>query len=177
MKKRNVYFSVIVAVLFLVAITLQAQQTGESEEDLYQEYMTLNQQLQTTQSEALEDPEIAKLSDEFYSLLDDKMCEIDPAAEDLIKQREKIVEDYENAQENNDQEKLQKLQQDYQKLNSEIDGIQQEALQDEKIQQKQQEMETSVIEKMIEIEPETEERINRLQEVQGQLQENSPQTN
>ncbi len=175
MNKKIVYFKVIATLFFLVAITLQAQQTGETENDLYQEYMTLNQQLQTTQSAALEDPEIAKLSDEFYSLLDDKMCEIDPAAEDLIQQREEIVEDYENAQENNDQEKLQKLQQDYQKVNSEIENVQQQALQDEKIQQKQQKMETSVIEKMIEIEPKTEERIDRLQEVQRQLQEQSSQ--
>ncbi len=174
MTKRTVATCVMAVMFTLSAMVLNAQQPNPEMQQLYQEYMTLNQQLQSTQQKALNDPAIAKKSEGYSAMLDETMNEISPQANGLIKQRDNLLDNYEAAQAGNDEEAMKQIEQDFQQLESQIEPIRQQAIQQEDVQKKQQELEADVIEKMEEIEPKTPERIQRIQILQQELQKMMP---
>lgn len=163
---------IVVAIIIFPAITLNSQQPDQATQELTQEYMKLNQELQTIQQQVFQDPAISKKTEELSDLKDKKMLEIDPNAKELLSKRDSIADDFEKAQNNGNQPKMQELQQNYQKINKKLQPLNQQVMQIDEVQKKQQEIQSEVILKMQEIDPTTNEKIKRIQEIQREMQQN-----
>jgi len=159
-----------VALLFLVSTGfLFAQMQDEEFQQLYDEYLQINQQLQQLQQQALQDENIAGYAERYSAFVDEKLKEIDTRAEELVDQREETIDRIEAAQETGDFEGIQELQQAYEQINQELQPFMQQAMQDQEVQERQQELEEMLIAKMEEIDPETIPLLNRMSELSQEL--------
>lgn len=174
MRKKTVATFIVAVILMFSAMVMNAQTPNEETQKLYQEYMTLNQELRAIQQKAFQDSAIAKQAEELSDMIDKKMREIDPEAKKLIQQRDSIETEFQTAQNAGDQGKIEKLQQDYQELSTQLTPLNQQVMQMEDVQKKQQKLNSDMIQKMQEIDPQTQSKIQRLNEIQQQLQQSQP---
>ncbi|MFO7897416.1 MAG: hypothetical protein R6U84_10820 [Candidatus Cloacimonadales bacterium] len=173
MLRKTVAYLVAVIFMFSAAV-LSAQEPDAEMQQVYQEYMTLNQELQALQQQVFEDPEVAEMNESFQKLLDEKIIEIDPEAATILEQQAKIEGDFMAAVENEDQEQLQELQQQYQTLDNQLRPLIDEAMQKKSVQEEQMKLEELVFAKMIEIEPGSQEKLDRIESLQMQLEQMMP---
>ncbi len=160
----------VVAVLFLFSAGLLFAQTQEEEfQQLYEEYLEINQRLQQLQQQALQDDDVAEHAEEYSSFVDEKLREIDSRAEELVNQREDTIDEIEAAQAEGDFEILQELQQAYEQITQELQPFMQQAMDDEEVQEMRSEFEVVLIAKMEEIDPETVPLFNRMAELTEKL--------
>jgi uncharacterized protein YoxC len=171
MKQRTAATTIMAVIFLFSALVINAQTSDEEYQKLYEEYSTLNQELQVLQQQAYQFPEITEQAEEFYGLIDQKMLEIEPKVEELLEQRDSIEVDFQIAQNEGDEKKIQELQQNYQEINSQLQPLNQHVMQLPEIQEKQAKLENDVRQKMHEIEPETSTKIERLQVIQQELQQ------
>lgn len=168
---RQIIMRMTIAVLFMVSSVVLISQVQEEEmQKLYQEYQEVNQQLELIQAQAFQDPEVSELAEGFSDYIEEKMVEMNPEAEKLMSDRDAMIQEIQVAQMEDDQEKAQELQQNYQQINGQIQGIQQQVFQNPDVIERQQEIENIVINKMIEIEPETEILLERIQEISTEFE-------
>jgi septal ring factor EnvC (AmiA/AmiB activator) len=106
MRKKTVATFIVAVILMFSAMVMNAQTPNEETQKLYQEYMTLNQELRAIQQKAFQDSAIAKQAEELSDMIDKKMREIDPEAKKLIQQRDSIETEFQTAQNAGDQGKL-----------------------------------------------------------------------
>ena len=173
MLRKSVAYLVAVIFMFSAAV-LSAQQPNAEMQAVYQEYMSLNQELQAVQQQVFADPEVAELNNNFQKLLDEKIVEMDPEAEAILQQQDKVEKDFMTAVENEDQAKLQELQQQYQSLDNQLRPTVQEVLQMDIVKKEQMKLEEIVFAKMIEIEPGSQAKLERIQTLQMQLEQMMP---
>ncbi len=171
MKKGTVATCIVAVMFILSAMVLYSQQNQEEMQELYNESMQLNQQLQAIQQQAYEDPEISFQAEEFNNMIEELIYQADPEAEELLRKQESLEEEFYAAQSEQNSEKIAELQQEYRELDEELNPIRQKVFQREDVIQMQNELETQVLSKMQEIEPDTMNLIERLQVVQTKLNE------
>jgi chromosome segregation ATPase len=172
--RKNLTKSIVVVILMFSAIVVNAQTPDAGTQKLYQEYMTLNQELMAVQQKAYQDPAIAKQAEELSDMIDQKMIEIDPQAKELIQERDSIEKEFQVAQSEGDQEKIEKLQQDYQEPSTKLQPLNQQVMQIKEVQEKQQKLDSDIMQKMQDIEPQTKDKIERMNELNQQLQQAQP---
>lgn len=159
--------SAVVLVFLFSAGSVFAQ--DEELQQLYQEYMQINQRLQELQQRALMDEAVAEKAEEYSDFVDAKLRELDPRAAELVQKREETIDKMQIAQEEGDFESIQELQYEYQEISQELQPYLQRAMQDEEVQRRQQEIEEVLIAKMEEIDPETIPLLNRMMELSEKI--------
>lgn len=168
-KKRLLYATVIV-MMFATTIYSQKQQQLDEGQQIYMQYSLLNQQLQELQQQALSDDKIAEQGQALNDKINSIVISNHPDAEQLMSQRNQIIEDFQKAQETENQEKQMELQGQYQKVNQKIELYQNEVVQQPEIQAEVMNFEQVVMNKMEELNPNVEEMINRLQDLRTKLE-------
>jgi maltodextrin utilization protein YvdJ len=168
-KKRLLYATVIV-MMFATTIYSQKQQQMDEGQQIYMQYSLLNQQLQELQQQALSDDKIAEQGQALNDKINSIVISNHPDAEQLMSQRNQIIEDFQKAQETENQEKQMELQGQYQKVNQKIELYQNEVVQQPEIQAEVMNFEQVVMNKMEELNPNVEEMINRLQDLRTKLE-------
>jgi cell fate (sporulation/competence/biofilm development) regulator YlbF (YheA/YmcA/DUF963 family) len=147
---------------------LQPQQDEETQK-LYQEYNQLNQQLQQLQQEALSDEDIAQKGEALNNKITGAMVEKNPQIKETLDDRDKLIADYETAQQSGDQEALEQLGQQYQALSEKIETEQQKVMQNPELQTELQKFESLVMTKMEEINPSTPQLFGQMETLRNKL--------
>lgn len=132
-KNRFLYVTIIVMV-FATTIYSQKQQQMDEGQQIYMQYSLLNQQLQELQQQALSDDKIAEQGQALNDKINSIVISNHPDAEQLMSQRNQIIEDFQKAQETENQEKQVELQGQYQEVNQKIELYQNEVVQQPEIQ-------------------------------------------
>lgn len=170
MNYRTILSSVAVVVLLLTTGFVSAQEPPEEFQELYEEYVSLSQELQTTHQLAMQDPEVVQGSEEFSEYIDKELKDISPEVAEMVEERNDIVDDIEAASEAEDQEAMEDLQPRYQQISQTLQPHINEVLQKPEVQERQMELEMLLMDKMIEIDPDTEDKLERLEYLSEELQ-------
>jgi len=165
-------------IIFISAAVTFAQGNQDSTKDLqqtYMEYQQISQRLQTVQQKALADSEIAEKSKSFSSKLDSVMIKENPSDKEKLAKRDEIINNFQNAQQKGDKEKMQQLQQDYKTISMELQAHQRKVMENEKLQEEGTELNNELIQKMTSIDPGVPKLIDRLEVLGKKLQQGMQQ--
>jgi hypothetical protein len=169
----------LVLTLSFGAAMIVAQEGQQMDEEylqtLYSEYMGIQQQLQAIQQQAFQDPTISESADDFSDLIDAKLIDLDAEAKVMVERREKIREDMDEARDSEDMESMQQLQQEHQQIEAQLEPLMQTVMQDPEVSAEQSKLETMIINKMVEIEPDASQMFDRIDEITEVFQSMSPQ--
>jgi uncharacterized coiled-coil DUF342 family protein len=168
--KNRLFYVIVIVMMFSTIIYSQSQQQMDEGQQLYLQYSLLNQQLQELQQQALSDNKIAEqgqaLNDKINSIVKSNHAD----AEQLMSQRDQIIDDFQKAKDAGNQEKQMELQGEYKEVNQKIELYQNEVVQQPEIQSEVMNFEQVVLNKMKELNPDVETMINRLQNLRSQLE-------
>ncbi|TVP77214.1 MAG: hypothetical protein EA352_04125 [Gemmatimonadales bacterium] len=152
-----------------------AQQQGQPQMDeemmaLMTEAQELQQRIAPVQDEAMQDEELAARLTEIQQKVESAM---DEEAPELMARMDELESEFMTAQEAGDQERQEELGMEFQQLQMELQTTQQSVLEREDIQADIQTFEDMQRERMIEIDPEAGEILDRIEEIYEQLQPTS----
>ncbi len=168
--KNRLFYVIVIVMMFSTIIYSQSQQQMDEGQQLYLQYSLLNQQLQELQQQALSDDKIAEqgqaLNDKINSIVKSNHAD----AEQLMSQRDQIIDDFQKAKDAGNQEKQMELQGEYKEVNQKIELYQNEVVQQPEIQSEVMNFEQVVLNKMKELNPDVETMINRLQNLRSELE-------
>ncbi|MBW6516790.1 MAG: hypothetical protein K0B81_09315 [Candidatus Cloacimonetes bacterium] len=158
-------------VLFLLSTgIIFAQEMPEGFQELYEEYMAISQQLQATHQAVMQDPEIIEKSEQFSEYIDQKLIALSPEVAEVVRERNSIISELEDARDKEDRSKEVELQPRFQQLNQELQPYIESVLDDSEVQDRQEQLDALFMAKMNEIDPETDQKIERLEIITEQLQ-------
>jgi hypothetical protein len=168
------YFLILAAFIFVGFVSMHAQQNEESSEraaQLFAEYLEINQRLQMVQQQALMDAELSQKSLAFVEKVEEEMIKNDPSVKSKLDSRNEIIKDFESAKDAGDMEEVERLQKEFLEVSGDIQQHQTAALQNEELLEEGKQLETAVIEKMEEIDPEVPSLLTRVEEIGRELQQ------
>ncbi|MCH8541578.1 MAG: hypothetical protein LAT58_12535 [Opitutales bacterium] len=150
------------------------QETSQAEarlQELQAEFQQIAGQLNAVQQEALERDDVQDAISTYESLMEDKISEVHEEAPEMMERQEELVEKLQapGAQEN--EAEFQQNYEEYMQLNETLEPIQQQLSQDPEIQEANQNIETTVIAAMTEIDENAESMIERLEQIEQEGQE------
>ena len=105
------------------------------------------------------------------------MIEDDPELESTIEKRNSLIDEFETAQENGNQEKIDSIKTEFTEVSQKLQPVQKKLMQKEEFKSDAQEIETAVKNKMEEINPDTPDLITQLNELGSKLQQMQQQQN
>lgn len=149
-----------------------AQQQGQPQMDeemmaLMTEVQQLQQRIAPVQDEAMQDEELAARLAEIQEKVESAMDDESP---ELMARMDELEAEFMAAQEAGDQERQEELGMEFQQLQMELQTTQQSVLEREDIQADIESFETMQRERMIEIDPEAGEILDRIEEIYEELQ-------
>lgn len=148
----------------------QAQQPSPEQQQLYMEMVQTSQQIQQLQQQAFaQDAELAEQRDEFIAMVDAKMLNIDPAAEELMDRRDELADELQSAGPGGQGDAVQSARAELQVTMQELAPMQQEAMQDPEVQQMQNNIAQAAMVTMQEIDPDIGNLIARFNEIRNEL--------
>jgi hypothetical protein len=156
-------------------ISLSAQDVDDTKK--IHEYNQISQRLSIVQQQALADEDIMKKSDAFTEKLESEMIKKNPGVKEKLEHRNEIMIDYEDARKMNDERKMQDLEEEFKALSGEILVRQMEAMQNSELKEEGNKLESAVMDKMKEIDPEVPRLIARLERLENQLQNHTHEFN
>ena len=165
-------------IIFISAVAAFAQGNQDSTKNLqqfYMEYQQISQRLQSVQQKALADSEIATKSKRFSDKLDSAIIKENPSDKEKIVKRDKIIDNFQDAQQKGDKEKMMKLQQDYKTISMELQVHQQKVMENEKLRNEGIELNNELVQKMTNIDPGVPKLIERLEFLGKKLQQGMQQ--
>jgi hypothetical protein len=167
-----------VKALNVIAVSLIATflTPAQSQEELYQEFMQLNQQLQQIQQQALSDKDIEAMNLDFSDRLEAAMIEEEPEIKSTINKRNQLIEKFEKERDNASQEQLEEIRNEFEEVTQKLQPMQELILQKEEFQSDIHKIENAVMDKMEEINPETPQMLARMNELGLKLQQMQEQT-
>ncbi|MFO7444864.1 MAG: hypothetical protein R6W90_00790 [Ignavibacteriaceae bacterium] len=143
---------------------------GVNIQEIYQEYSEISQRLQAIQQQAISDIEVAGKTQEFTDKLESEMVKQDSSARSKMDRRNSIVDEFQQAEQEGNSDKMTKLQEEFQSLNNELQPLQQRALENNDLKEEGMALEEAVFNKMKDIDPEVPQLFARLQTLGAQLQ-------
>lgn len=152
------------------------QQNRNDEQQKAEEYNQISQRLRTVQQQALSDIQIAEKTNNFSAKVDSEMIKQDPSAQKKLEERDNIVDDYEAAEKEGDNEKMEEIRRKFQALSQDLIILQQRAMQNDELREEGEELEKAVLKKMTDIDPEVPKLIARLETLGSELQGNGQDT-
>ncbi len=131
------------------------------------EVQELQQRLGPIQDEAMQDPELSQSLTELQDRVETAMRDEDP---ELFAEMDQFEEEFLAAQEAGDQERIQEIGMEAQGVEMELQTLQQSVLEREDIRTSIDDFEAAQRERMIEIDPEAGEIMDRIDEILAELQ-------
>lgn len=145
----------------------QQQQMDPETMALMGEAQELQQQLAPIQEEAMQDEALAAQLQELQERVQAAMRDENP---ELLERMDELEADFMAAQESGDQERVQEVGMEAQAVQGELQALQSAVLEDPELSASVQAFEDAQRERMIEIDPEAGELIDRLDEIFEQLE-------
>lgn len=145
----------------------QQQQMDPEAMALMGEAQELQQQLAPIQEEAMQDEALAAQLQELQERVQAAMRDENP---ELLERMDELEADFMAAQESGDQERVQEVGMEAQTVQGELQALQSAVLEDPELSASVQAFEDAQRERMIEIDPEAGELIDRLDEIFEQLE-------
>lgn len=145
----------------------QQQQMDPEAMALMGEAQELQQQLAPIQEEAMQDEALAAQLQELQERVQAAMRDENP---ELLERMDELEADFMAAQESGDQERVQEVGMEAQTVQSELQALQSAVLEDPELSASVQAFEDAQRERMIEIDPEAGELIDRLDEIFEELE-------
>lgn len=145
----------------------QQQQMDPEAMALMGEAQELQQQLAPIQEEAMQDEALAAQLQDLQERVQAAMRDENP---ELLERMDELEADFMAAQESGDQERVQEVGMEAQAVQGELQALQSAVLEDPELSASVQAFEDAQRERMIEIDPEAGELIDRLDEIFEQLQ-------
>jgi hypothetical protein len=167
------FINIIMLFILIFTMTLNGQNNEQQSEELvklHEEYNRINQRLQEVQELALSDINLAKKSNNFMDNLESKMIDEYPSVEQKLERRDEVVNLYEEAQENGNENRVRELQKEYQELTAELQQHQNKLLEeDSEIREEAAELEEALMAKMVNLDPEVPKLVERMNELSVQI--------
>lgn len=145
----------------------QQQQMDPEAMALMGEAQELQQQLAPIQEEAMQDEALAAQLQELQERVQAAMRDENP---ELLERMDELEADFMAAQESGDQERVQEVGMEAQTVQGELQALQSAVLEDPELSESVQAFEDAQRERMIEIDPEAGELIDRLDEIFEELE-------
>lgn len=145
----------------------QQQEMDPEMMEMMAEMQEIQQRLAPIQQEAMEDEALASQVEDLQNRIETAMR---TEAPELFEQMEQFESEFMAAQEAGDQERAQEIGMEAQQVEMELQAVQQNVLADPEIEESIEAFEMAQRERMMEIDPEAGELIDRMQEIQAQFQ-------
>lgn len=145
----------------------QQQEMDPEMMEMMAEMQEIQQRLAPIQEEAMQDEALVSQVEDLQNRIETAMRSQAP---ELFEQMEEFEAEFMAAQEAGDQERAQEIGMEAQQVEMELQAIQQNVLADPEIEESIDAFETAQRERMLEIDPEAGDLIDRMQEIQAQLQ-------
>jgi hypothetical protein len=156
------------AALSLPAHVAAQDESPAAEQAAPQDAAQIQARLQQIQQRALQDPELQAAQEEIGQAVVATMARVDPAFTTRSERAQAMTADIAAAQEAGDNARLHELNAEAQELQAAFAAARAQAMQDPELQASLQAYQARVVAKMVEIEPETEQLLARLSELNGQ---------
>lgn len=171
---RSILFS---ALVLVVPAGLVAQQQGAIDPAQLppeaQEMITELQQIQATlqpiHQEAMQHPEIQAAQQELGAEIQSAMVEVDPETPERMARLQALMQEGQAAQQEEDRAKLNEIAAEAQVIEQQLQAAEAAAIQKPEIAPKVEAFQEDLLEKMVEINPETETLIERARELDARL--------
>jgi chromosome segregation ATPase len=160
MKSTTVVIGIMIGLASSAFNNLIAQE--DDIQKVYQEYMQINMRLQQVQDQAMNDETVAAEADDYSALIDEKVKDAAPDGAELLKRRDDTISKYQQAQMTGNTDEMNRLEEEYTSINTELQPLLDKALNDEDVVEKRDHFEKVLIAKMEEIDPETQVLIDRI---------------
>ena len=152
----------------------QQQEASPAEnrlQELQAEFQQIAGQLNEVQQEALERDDVQEAIETYETLMQSKIADVDEDAPEMMDRQEALVEKLQapGAQEN--QEEFQQNYQEYMQINETLEPIQQQISQDPEVQEANENIESTIVAAMTEIDDNAESMIERLEEIEEEGQQ------
>ncbi len=143
---------------------------NQDKQKLYMEYMQIQMKLQQLQNKAFEDVELARMRDEFTYMVDSEMRKISPEAAKLVDEKIAKMDAFLSAQKAGDKAKMQTASKDAQAAIKSLSKYQKQVMHNKIIGEKEQLLQTAMMKKFAELDPNFGKLFTRMQEIQSLLQ-------
>lgn len=147
----------------------QQQQQGSSKKaELEEAFRSISTKVQQIEMQAVETEEVSKEKSEFDKLVRENVVEKDPDLAEAVKKRAEYREQIEEVQMGEVDPKeanIREVYSEYNKLHQKIMPVEQEVMNEPKVQEAYQEYRSSLLETMKEIDPQVMQYISRQQEI------------
>ncbi|MEJ2616337.1 MAG: hypothetical protein P8Z35_15375 [Ignavibacteriaceae bacterium] len=177
---KNMFAGLTGMIIFISAAAALAQGNQDSTQNLqqfYMEYQQISQRIQSVQQKALADSEIAEKSKIFSDKLDSAIIKENPSDKEKLAKRDKIISNFQDAQQKGDKEKMLKLQQDYKNISMELQVHQQKVMENEELRKEGIELNNELLKKMTSIDPGVPKLMKRLEFLGKKLQQGMQEKN
>lgn len=159
-----------VAFAFLAAPGLDGQEAEDGErQELTSELQQVNRQLAGIQQRAMQDPELQQEQADTEETVIAAMTELDPEAQEKIDRIEELQGEVRAAQEEGDQQEIGSLLQEQRQLQQSLQQTQARAMRQEDVAASIESFRESLVAAMMEVDPQTEELLERQEELQAEL--------
>lgn len=162
------------AIVILLAVSVNKAQDKQSApnqaaQNLYMEYMQIQMDIQGTQQKALEDEKLSAMRDKFTDLIDSEMKKLGKDVAKLVDEKNAKIEAFNKVKDGGNDAEIQAKAQDVKASIDKLQEHEQKVLQLENVSKLQNEFQSAMIEKMMELDPQLQNKIMRLQQIQAQL--------
>ena len=134
---------------------------------LMMEAQELQQRLQPLEQEAMQDPELAAMLEDVQERVETAMRDEDP---ELFEEMVRLEEAFVAAQEAGDEERAQEVGMEAQGVYAQLQSLQQAVMDRPEIREPIEAFEEAHRERMLEIDPEAEELLDRMREIMAELE-------
>ena len=148
----------------------QQPQMPDSVRELMTEFQRTQQVLDSIQTRAVEsNPELATQQQELQQTVQDAMIEMHPDLEPKMERMEEIQGQIQQAQQNQNRQKVQELVTEVRGIRQELQSAQAEAMEQEHVSQAIDEFRDDLMAAMTEVDPQVEQKLSRLDELAERL--------
>ena len=178
---RLIYGGVAAALLIAAPAAAQEPQAPQPSEEaapavpedpaaIQQQLLEIQQRLALAEQKVMADPEIQAMQTKLQARVEEEVKKIDPKFDDKVERLTQIQASVLEAQQANDDEKVQALLTEGQALQQELEVAQNKAIEEKAVAAQIEEFQKKVHAKMVEIEPETEALVKRANVLVTKLQ-------
>lgn len=158
--------------LAVVAAPALAQVSPEDEarQRMLQEFQEIQMQLEQIEQQALQDPELQQQRMQLQELVVEAIHREDPEAEQKMERMEELQDELHEAQEAGEQAEVQALVNELTQIQGSLEEARIRVMQDSQVQREAEEFRQALVAEMREIDPQTDQLLERLEELQMELQ-------
>jgi chromosome segregation ATPase len=139
-------------------------------QELVMEMQQIEAELAPVQEQALQDAELQEEQQRVSTAVQTTMLQLDPSLPERTERFGQLQEEARAAQESGDVQRIAELSAEAQEIQQHLGNVQAEAMQNPEVAPQLESFQSRLMARMIEIQPETEQWIQRLEELQQQVE-------